>query len=626
MPANTPVFTIHTLAKCREIPQADRTTQLGRRVSKLLELNAHQLPVPRSNVLSISFLENLFTENKLEVKFRWLLEHLNWQEQQQVTDTSLELQTLIKQIHWPVAAQAEILKHHQSWMTTEFLAVRPSFIHDQARGRFSILDIQGEANLIESILQLWANLYQPELLSQRWREWQQGIHIPAAILIQKMIQSTVSGFAQIFFSPTIQQPQANIYAGWGVTTKAQHQKKVMDEYVVNLKTSEVVSQYINLKQHEYIHRLDQLDKKNVPYTKQAIACLMKPEIQTLTEIFKNIYLVIGKNRDEILEVEWAYDGKNFFLLHIAAKLAQQVIQKKLITTPLVANPTNPNPSLPKLYLFNTTANPASPTQNDSITGLCFASDSWWLNQQAHPKALFEDGQAHYLKHRLLQSLHTYFQHHLHRQIWYRPQTLNSLQLRQLEQGNEYEDSEINPWLGYRGGLKMLHEAASFDFELDILSDFSQETETEIQLLLPWVRSSEELQLLYKHITLAPVEQVHHLKIWLECSTPENLLNIHHYADVPIQGIVVNLDELSQLLFGLDPTNQTVLNYYSTDFLLLHSMLKAVANRLKTFHKPMILQSRQSSHQIMSLLEAVGDYGLMIPATEFATAWQLLQTG
>ncbi len=626
MPANTAIFSILSLAECRQLPQAD----VGRRVTKLLELDKENLPLPYCNVLPVPFLKKIFTENKLEVRFRWLLEHLSWQDQQSLNTTSLELQTLIKQIHWPKEAQQEFLSKHQAWMSQEYLAIRPSFVSDSTHGHFSILHVKGEANTFESILELWASLYQPQHLSQRWREWQNGIQIPAGIVIQKMISSRSSGFADIYFVEQLQQPLASIFSLWGITTQQQRQKNTMDEFVVNLKTDQVTSQHINIKHSEYVHQLDQLDKKNVPYDQQTIPSLTPAEIGALSKMLKQIYLHFGSSKEEILEVEWSYDGKQFFLLHIQSRQASKTsVPTKIPRNMPVTHESHAQLSTEvkkqlRVYVINNTPAPTPPYQSKQVSGLCFQSDSWWQAQKVHPKELLERGQAHYLKHRMLQSLRTYFNHQTGKEFWYQPQTLTTQQLLQLEGSRNMEEKENNPWLGYRGGLRTVHQPDLFDFELDVLSDFSKEIAQPIDLILSWVRSSAELHLIHKHITHAPVEQYHHLRLWLECSTPENLLNIHQYAAVSIQGVIINLDNLYCLLFGLDPDSQTVLKYYSADLVLLQSLLKAVAKRLALFHKPLIIRTKYPNHQIMSLIEELGETGVMIPTSELTSTLQLLQ--
>ncbi len=629
MPANTAVFSILSLSDCQSLPKED----IGRRVSKLLDLNTHFLPVPHCSVLPVFFLKELFIQNKLEVRVRWLLEHLNWQNEQNLNTTSLEIQTLIKQIHWPVEAQTAFFKAHQAWMDKEYIAIRPSFISDQTHGHFSLLHIRGEANVTESILQLWANLYQPQYLSQRWREWQAGIHIPAAILIQKMIPSKSSGFAHIYFSPQLRQPVTSIYSVWGVTTQQQRHKSMMDEFVVNLKTDAVTKQHINLKKHEYVLQLDQLDKKIVPYEQQAQASLTKEELKKLLEFLKKIYLTMGKSIEEALEVEWAYDGRSFFLLHIQSKPLEHVLpaQKQILPTEIPKySSSTVSLSVPKsktkVFLTVNSAHPVTPHDTSKLSGLCFQSDEWWLDQKIHPISLIEHGQADYVKHQLVQTLKGFFHHQTNKEIWYQPASLGSNQLLKLEGSQNYEEKEANPWMGYRGALRNIHQFEMFDFELDVLSDLSKEIDQPVELLLPWVRSSTELQLIYKHITHAPVDQYHHLHIWMECSTPENLLNIHQYVSAPIAGIVINLDSLHSLLFGLDPDNQNVLKYYSADLLLLRSLLKAVAKRIALFHKPMIIKTQHSSHQIVSLLEELGEVGFMVPKSELQSTMQLLQIG
>lgn len=626
MPALTPVLAIPSLVETKNLPQEI----VGRRVVKLNQLLDLDLPVPDCAVLTTDFLRTLFSYNQLEVRFRWLLEHTVWSDEENLSTTSLELQSLIKQMKWPDQVRQSFLAQHQTWLEDTYFAIRPSFISPKATGRFSQLHIQGEANVVESVLQLWANLYQPAHLKERWQEWQQAIHIPAAIIIQEMIQSKVSGTAELTFSQAKKQPEASILSTWGVLTSEQREHAQLDHFVISLKTGQALSENIRIKKSEYIHGIDALQKKSVPFDQQSAPSLNADQLKKIAILLAKVQRNLLETSETEATVEWAFDGKNFFLLHLQLRASDKV------RTTSMKTPLNPGhlvnaqlqtllkPTLfsAKIYSLNSSEQLKDMPFREQLAGVCFQSNPWWLAQHQHPQALLEDGQAHRLLTSLRQELLRYFHHLSGKDAWYILQSLESYQLQTLEFGKKFEERETNPWIGFKGALRALHQPALFDFELDVVSDVAKSLDRPIHLVLPWVRSSSELQLIIKRIGQFESEQ-HRIQLWLECSTPENLLNIHHYITTAITGIVINIDNVSALLTGIDPNNVQLKQFYSPDMLLLETFLTAVQKRVQLFHKPVIIRTAHSNHQVLSLIEKIGAQGYMILDIQVESTLHLL---
>jgi phosphoenolpyruvate synthase/pyruvate phosphate dikinase len=181
------------------------------------------------------------------------------------------------------------------------------------------------------------------------------------------------------------------------------------------------------------------------------------------------------------------------------------------------------------------------------------------------------------------------------QLIYRSFNLNSNQLAKLKGGSSREKTEINPFLGFRGAIRHLNQPHILNFELDLLKQINQQIDWGINLLLPFVRTPFELQQIQTHINSQLSQTVTAPQVWLEISTPENLINIEEYTTSLLAGVSINIKNVTALLHGFDP------NY--SDISAQYNMLNnPVLNRLITSAVQTIQKKNKNIQVILNLSE------------------------
>ncbi|NET36295.1 MAG: hypothetical protein F6K19_30430 [Cyanothece sp. SIO1E1] len=135
----------------------------------------------------------------------------------------------------------------------------------------------------------------------------------------------------------------------------------------------------------------------------------------------------------------------------------------------------------------------------------------------------------------------------------RPVMYRSLDLRSHEFPNLTGTPvvETNPMLGLRGTLSYQANPVLFQAELAALAQVQQQGHTNINLLLPFVRSVGEFAFCRQQIEQAGLTQLPEFQLWIMAEVPSVLLLLPDYVKAGVQGISIGTNDLTQLLLGVD---------------------------------------------------------------------------
>jgi pyruvate, water dikinase len=109
--------------------------------------------------------------------------------------------------------------------------------------------------------------------------------------------------------------------------------------------------------------------------------------------------------------------------------------------------------------------------------------------------------------------------------------------------------ENNPAIGLRGSLRHLFDAHLLDLELEILKEFIKDGFDNLRLILPFVRSPQEVRHCVQKMQDLGIRD--RLPLWLMAEVPSVLFALEEYKKAGIQGIAIGVNDLTQLLLGID---------------------------------------------------------------------------
>lgn len=176
----------------------------------------------------------------------------------------------------------------------------------------------------------------------------------------------------------------------------------------------------------------------------------------------------------------------------------------------------------------------------------------------------------------------------------------------------------------RGALRLLHQKSLFDPLCEaILFARNKKDLRNIHVVIPFVRGAGELQQIKRELAVKKLMRKNSLQQWLEVAVPENIVNLEEYLITGVDGVVLNLDELSAHFAGYDHNSQDV-SFYKHE---VSGLLKFLEDGVKLMHKsrvPFIAQgSLILNPTILEFLVEHGVYGMVVERYEAPAAHDLL---
>ncbi len=170
----------------------------------------------------------------------------------------------------------------------------------------------------------------------------------------------------------------------------------------------------------------------------------------------------------------------------------------------------------------------------------------------HPRLLLEHGETEKFVEAMSASLRRITRAFAPRPVVYRSIDFRTNEFSNLEGGKQFEPTEDNPMIGYRGCYRYVREPDLFRLELAVLDRVLQETPN-LQLMIPFVRTRWELEACLEVIESSPVAGA--LPIWVMAEVPSVVYRIPEYAAMGISGVSIGSNDLTQLMLGVDRDSQ-----------------------------------------------------------------------
>jgi pyruvate,water dikinase len=168
----------------------------------------------------------------------------------------------------------------------------------------------------------------------------------------------------------------------------------------------------------------------------------------------------------------------------------------------------------------------------------------------HPRRLIARGQADDFVSRMRESLLTITQAFTPRPVVYRTMDFRSNEFRGLRGGSQFEPSEENPMIGYRGCYRYVRDPELFALELRTLAEVRDITPN-LHVMIPFVRTRWELEACLEAIDASPLGRQRGLHRWVMAEVPSIIYRIPEYATMGIDGVSIGSNDLTQLMLGVD---------------------------------------------------------------------------
>lgn len=196
----------------------------------------------------------------------------------------------------------------------------------------------------------------------------------------------------------------------------------------------------------------------------------------------------------------------------------------------------------------------------SVAGIGLLRSEWLMMpvlDGRHPDHWLQQGQGDILRERLINQLRPILQAFSPRPVRYRSLDICTSEFAHLTGAPLVE---ANPMLGVRGVSSYQQQPEFFQLELAVLRQLQLEGYHNLQLILPFVRTVEEVLFCQRLIQAMGLNQSPTFELWIMAEVPSVLFLMPQYVEAGVQGIAIGTNDLTQLLLGID-RNQALPSAY-----------------------------------------------------------------
>jgi len=229
----------------------------GGKGASLGEMTQAGIPVPPGFVILSVLFEKFIEEAELIAEIDAILDSVNHEEIHTVENASEKIRALILAAEMPKDI-AVAIKSSFKKLGAKYMAVRSSATAEDSSaaawaGQLDSFLNTTEGKLLENVKRCWASLFTPRAIFYRFEKGLYKQKISVAVVIQKMVESEVSGIAFSVHPVTQDRNQLIIEASYGfyvwskidgnnsairLVTSWATEESAVDEFLMDLKNSQ----------------------------------------------------------------------------------------------------------------------------------------------------------------------------------------------------------------------------------------------------------------------------------------------------------------------------------------------------------------------------------------------------
>jgi pyruvate,water dikinase len=292
---------------------------VGGKASKLGELVRQGLPIPPGFVITTRAFDTFIRDNGLLPRIESALQGIDPLRTETAESASEQLRRLFQETPYPPALERELSEACQAFLSqsgASFCAVRSSATaEDLAEASFAglqdtYLNIRGVPEILQAVKRCWGSLYTPRVIVYRARKGFDNARVKLAVLIQKMVNSDVSG---IMFTadPNTGENHVIIEAGWGLGELIVGGEVTPDHYVIDpagprFITKRVSRQTVRLRRDEAGGNR----REEVPVSLREVPKLSDPQIFRLVSLGS----LISSYYRRPMDIEWCLEEGEVYVV------------------------------------------------------------------------------------------------------------------------------------------------------------------------------------------------------------------------------------------------------------------------------------------------------------------------
>jgi pyruvate, water dikinase len=302
----------------KDIDKEDIPT-VGGKGANLGEMTKIALPVPNGFAITVKAYNAFMNENQLFPRIYKILDNTNYEKQEEVENASKEIKKLINTHAVPNKIKKEIFNSYRvlsGTFSNSLVAVRTSATAEDMPGTsfagqgITFLNIKGESNVVEAVKDCWASLFTSRSIYYRYVNKIKHDTVGISAIVQKMIQSEVSGVMFTIDPVTNEKDRIIIEAVWGLGEMIVQGSVIPDKYVVQKETFSILSKEISEQKVQLIKKRGKTTEQKVPKRIIGKQKLSDKEIIALAKVADKLQ----KHYFYPQDAEWAKEKGKLYLV------------------------------------------------------------------------------------------------------------------------------------------------------------------------------------------------------------------------------------------------------------------------------------------------------------------------
>jgi pyruvate,water dikinase len=208
---------------------------------------------------------------------------------------------------------------------------------------------------------------------------------------------------------------------------------------------------------------------------------------------------------------------------------------------------------------------------------------WASSIGQHPLYLIDAGQSNVVINRLAEGIREVCQAMNPRPVVLRFSDFKTNEYKTLQGGEKYELEETSPLLGWRGASRYYDPKYTEAFKLEVQAIIKVREEFGLKnlwVMLPFVRTVDELRKILKIIESEGLKRGPTFKIWLMAEIPSNILLADKFNAL-VDGYSIGSNDLTMLILGCDRDNATIAHLFDERNL---AVKRAIRHLIHVAHK------------------------------------------
>mgnify|MGYP001134073675 CR=1 FL=1 len=193
----------------------------------------------------------------------------------------------------------------------------------------------------------------------------------------------------------------------------------------------------------------------------------------------------------------------------------------------------------------------------------------------HPSFLLREKREDKFIDQLAQGINSFAKAFSPRPVVYRTSDFKTNEYRNLKGGEEYEQVEENPMIGYRGCSRYVRELDVFKLEIEAIKKV-RERHNNLWVMIPFVRLPSEMAQVKEILEAEGLYRSPDFKLWMMAEVPSNVFLIDEFLATGIDGISIGSNDLTQLILGIDRDNSKLADIFDErNEAVMESMCKVI---------------------------------------------------